>query len=603
MQTRREERGVGQGEGGARAKAGPSSPVHADMSHTPCTKGAGIGTSMKVKEKIGVPLPPHKFSDSASSSPTMKLTSLGMHAPTDAPKPHPKMEMQRPSPVTIPIPSTEERKMVIREVPKKANTPTPSESSSGTGGGARSRIVRQGRVPVGPKGRLPLDCLGASSEPSSVSFASPNLNLPQARVNAIGQMSNVVGVTNLLLSEALRATRVRKFSGKAEDFEDFEREWNEHLKIMHEASQGTLPDTVVLMTLRNYLDDASAALLHGKMIVDSDLSYYEFWDELKSTFMRDARAIHRQNWRGVKLVTAGSRVTLQEWAKFQAQYVAKRVLVEDWADAEDQQHVFSQVPSGLQAKLLAETRKRRHDKLWVRILIPEGMTCTEILAELQAELAISFRQVNQEKRHVVVACRDAHEVRLLTGLDGSKIDRHVLKIQRAEYNMSGDEMFAFIRRLLETDDELQVLRRSYGCVDRPAQKEVHVVQAQDNGSKKETPEGPQRNSRPWSGSRQEKKGKSGYQSPATRSPNGSVMRGKQGSHTPPPPESKKTGTGDSKRRPNRAPICLTCWSRGDQHEHDHTKCSAFITSQEAKKKRNEAKDTPASPAQTRRRSE
>ena len=39
--------------------------------------------------------------------------------------------------------------------------------------------------------------------------------------------------------------------------------------------------------------------------------------------------------------------------------------------------------------------------------------------------------------------------------------------------MSGDEMFAFVRRLLETTDELETLRRSFGC----AEPEKHAVQA------------------------------------------------------------------------------------------------------------------------------
>lgn len=179
--------------------------------------------------------------------------------------------------------------------------------------------MRQERVPVGAAGRVSLDYFAGSHS----SIASPPSVAPgthNARVCTIGQGAPVVGFASPLLSEALRASRVRKFSGRAEDFEDFEREWTFHLKLMHGASQGTLPDAVVLMTLKNYLDEASAALLHGKMCMDSDLSYYDFWDELKSSFLRDARAIHRQNWRAIKLSPSGTHVTLQDWAKFQAQY-------------------------------------------------------------------------------------------------------------------------------------------------------------------------------------------------------------------------------------------------------------------------------------------
>jgi len=230
------------------------------------------------------------------------------------------------------------------------------------------------------------------------------------------------------------------------------------------------------MMLKNYLDDASAAWLQGKMEMDSDLSYYNFWEELKSKFTRDARAVHRQNWRAVKVTLAGSKVTLQEWSKFQAIYTTKRSMVEDWSDAEDQQHVFSQVPSGLQIKVLNETQKRRHDKKWVRVVVPPGMTVQEIMADVEQELGAPLHLISEDKRHFVLACSTDNEVRKLLELDGGKIGQQVLRVQRAEYSMTGDEMLTYVRRLLETGDELDSLRRSYGC-EVPDQPKVHVVQA------------------------------------------------------------------------------------------------------------------------------
>ena len=199
-----------------------------------------------------------------------------------------------------------------------------------------------GQIPIGGFGITPI-----TSVASDPKFA-PDAQF--ARVSMVGQAQAVVGVADPILAEALRASQVRKCSGKAENFEDFEREWNFHLKLMHGASRGTLPDAVVLMTLKKYLDEASAEWLLGKMAIDPDLPYYEFWDELKGKFLRDARATHRQNWLSVKLSTSGSTANLQEWSKFQALYTSKRTLVEDWSDAEDQKHVFSQVPPTSKSK-------------------------------------------------------------------------------------------------------------------------------------------------------------------------------------------------------------------------------------------------------------
>ena len=201
---------------------------------------------------------------------------------------------------------------------------------------------------MGPMGRVTLDQFGSYQS----STPTPNMGPQalQARVCVLGQGAPVMGVGHPLLTEALWASRVQKVSGRAEDFEEFERQWQFHLKIMHGASPGTLPDAIVLMNLKKFLDEASAALLAGKMALDPDYSYYQFWEELKSKFVRDARSVHRRNWQSVKLTTAGSMATLQEWLTYQAIYTSKRGLVEDWSDAEDQKLAFSRVPECYRGK-------------------------------------------------------------------------------------------------------------------------------------------------------------------------------------------------------------------------------------------------------------
>ena len=582
----------------------PSSSTDIGVKMTSSGRGSSPrGTVLPPRPKTGL-LPPATVARPSSttsgpSCPGLKRSSSGV---LPSPIQGSRLEMVRPPPVHIPCPSVPVEKNVRPEVIQGGSiTPAPSLSSEGTRAGAKSRITRQEKVPVGSRGHLSLDCLGMTPMSSVPSFPPSALQNAQARVNMIGQNPTVVGVANPLLSEALRASRVRKFSGKAEDFEDFEREWVFHLKLMHGASQGVLPDAVVLMTLRNYLDEASAALLQGKMCIDPDLSYYEFWDELKSQLMRDARTMHRQNWRAVKLVTNGSRVTLQEWAKFQAVYVSKRALVEDWSDAEDQQHVFSQVPSGLQLKILAETRKRRSAKLWVRVVTPTGMTNAEVLSEIEAELGFTPHIVSQEKRHFVIACRNDTEVRGLMDLDGSKIDRHVLKVQRAEYNMSGDEIFAFMRRLLETDEELLVLRRSYGCADPPTRREVHAVQLEPKVEKTSAQESPREGGNHGNNNSRPPYGKYHGRSPAPKRNGHPPLQQGRSPQSSPLPSPKGEGKG-KERLPIITPVCYACRRLGEPCDHDHLKCAKWQASRGSPvADSRKGRETP--PAQTRSRSE
>ena len=145
-------------------------------------------------------------------------------------------------------------------------------------------------------------------------------------------------MTAPLVTGALKSTRVQTFTGKSEDFPEFERQWKAYLKILITHNNGNIvPDDIVLAKLKGYLDDASADWLQARLDQDEDLGYYEFFEDLRSRFTRDARAVHRQAWGLVKLIKKGKNPTLQDWNAFQAAYLKKRGLVEDWADEEDRQ--------------------------------------------------------------------------------------------------------------------------------------------------------------------------------------------------------------------------------------------------------------------------
>ena len=271
--------------------------------------------------------------------------------------------------------------------------------------GTRCRIVRAQRVPVGTRGMVPDLGFGGSgtSTPTSSSLQSLISLQNQARINVIGQGQEVMGVAHPLVKAALKSVKVNKFSGRSEDFEEWEMSWNQYLRLMY-GGQWVLPDQTVLMTLKGYLDEASAADLQARLNADDNLSYYAFMDGLRARHMRDVRATHRQNWSMVKLQRLGKVPTLQEWSRFQANYLAKRALVEDWSDAEDQKLVFTQVPGCFHQKVLTETNRRRRDRAWVRVAVPESLTCQEVLQELERALGVALPRCHMDRRHFVIQC-------------------------------------------------------------------------------------------------------------------------------------------------------------------------------------------------------
>ena len=321
-------------------------------------------------------------------------------------------------------------------------------------GSQSSRLVKPEKIPVGNMGQIPIDLGWGSSSASSVVSVGEG---PRTVVNVVGQDSGVVGVAHPILGEALKASEVKKFSGKCEDFEEFERAWNHRLKLLHSGGRGALSDALVLTTLKKYLDKASLALLEAEWCTDPDLGYYAFWEKLKSRFQRDVRTTHRHNWGAVKLVTYGSRPTLQEWTEFQAAYLGKRALVEEWGDEEDRRMVFSQVPEQYHQKIMTETQRRRRGQKWIRVGIPQGISSVKVREELEAEVGEPLTKINMEKRHFIVECPREEIYQKLLALDGSKIEGKPLRLQRAEYNMSGEEILAHVSILLQQEDELRLL--------------------------------------------------------------------------------------------------------------------------------------------------
>ena len=230
--------------------------------------------------------------------------------------------------------------------------------------------------------------------------------------------------------KALKSAKFRKFTGRAEDFEEWEGEWNQFLKLMH-GGQGVLPDATVLLTLKGYLDPASAADLQGRLNMDDNLSYYEFMELLRARYLRDGRMTHRRKWSLVKLHHNGQMPTLQEWSRFEAQYLAKRAMVEDWTDAVDHKLVFQQIPADLQKKVVRETLNRRWGKYWARLSVPKGYSPLDVKTQMEGAVGAAFPQYEMERRHIVVQLQSEAQLIHLLRFDKARLDGRTIRIHRA----------------------------------------------------------------------------------------------------------------------------------------------------------------------------
>ena len=273
----------------------------------------------------------------------------------------------------------------------------------------------------------------------------------------------MVGMTHPMIAQAMRAAKIKKFSGKAEDFEQFRSDWELHLQILHSSVGGTLPDLPVLGTLLVYLDNASSTRLRAKLRSGPGTSYNEFWAQLKDKYQKDVRTIHRQNWQLVKAKRAGARTTSQEWEEYMATYWSLRELVDGWDDAEDRQLVFRQIPPEYQLAVIRETDRRRAGRRWIWVGAPDGVPIHQLRTHLEWELGTTFEDCEMGRRHFIVKCPSEHLYRELMDYEGGKVDGKAFKVQPTEYCMSGDEMLEYIKHLLGQADEVSRTCKSYGC--------------------------------------------------------------------------------------------------------------------------------------------
>ena len=90
----------------------------------------------------------------------------------------------------------------------------------------------------------------------------------------------------------MKAAKVTPFSGRCEDFEDFEREWTMYLRMLTET-EGHIGSTPALYLLKERLDAASATWLTQLMHENPNLDYWVFWKELKARHQKDLPTIHK----------------------------------------------------------------------------------------------------------------------------------------------------------------------------------------------------------------------------------------------------------------------------------------------------------------------
>lgn len=333
-------------------------------------------------------------------------------------------------------------------------------------------LSKPDRVPVGMYGRIPMhDGVESMAGFSTSKFSGEGPGLTSARINALGGVEPIfVNASHPLQAESLRRHKVKKFSGRCEDWEDFERDWNLYLRLMF-GSGAVLDDAAVLTNLKGFLDRGSAAQLDADLRRDPNMSFYAFWARLKGRFAKDVQTIHRQNWLKVGLPRPEEKPSLVEWREFMAHYQDKRALVDDWTEAEDAAQVLRQLTSSLRDRVFKEQEKRRQGQHRMRISSQTEGVAELARQDLERVLGHALRVISADGRQCVISCADNAEATQVLEYDGSKYDGAgfagvPVKIQQVGYTMKGNDILEFVSRLLESEEDNRRYEETLGIARR-----------------------------------------------------------------------------------------------------------------------------------------
>lgn len=131
-----------------------------------------------------------------------------------------------------------------------------------------------------------------------------------------------------LISKMKRPT----FSGKAEDWREFAREWGNWFDLVKEWTPG-ISDKAGLELLKDSLDPASNMLLVAMRDKDPSLTFVSFWRTLQTEFEKNLESHYRRQWEAVSLKGV-SQISPYAWRNFVAEFRMALGRVDDVSERE-----------------------------------------------------------------------------------------------------------------------------------------------------------------------------------------------------------------------------------------------------------------------------
>ena len=261
-------------------------------------------------------------------------------------------------------------------------------------------------------------------------------------------------VNPLLLALALETHP--QFSGEDADWETFEREWEEHERMLSAALGGGVPEILLQQELRKSLDGANQLILQLRKELHPGLTCAEFVRELRRQHSCDTSLQDRWAWEDVKFRPKdAARPTLAEWKLFQAEFELRgsRVIGKAWG--EEHRLIFRQLPRFWQEEVVKAERKMAKHQFWVRISLSPELAWGDFRGWLEAAIGVHVEGIQQVDNWHLVNCGSKEMLWKCLDHHGSLVSGHQMRVSRMERRLTALEMFNLVTDLLRIRDGVE----------------------------------------------------------------------------------------------------------------------------------------------------
>jgi len=151
---------------------------------------------------------------------------------------------------------------------------------------------------------------------------------------ATAMFMNMTAMNNPLLSQVIMESSRPKFSGSADNFSEFRRQWGEYSQLIKDTYPA-IGNPQLLTIFKTCLDNATALQLQREIRLNPSLTIANFLAIMERDFGKDFSTQAREEWRAVKLTNAGRHMTSKDWRQFQLQFEIAAERVDDKGEKEE----------------------------------------------------------------------------------------------------------------------------------------------------------------------------------------------------------------------------------------------------------------------------